>query len=225
MPTYRRFLLLSCVQAFLSSCVSSPVPVSAPKPALNTPEVIEFETVPSQPARAPNPYAPTRAANSQHYSWQSATPKTCVLESSAKQPEAPIVLTFSGSVGVFPPIPDEPIEAQPAKSLLPADTWGSGEPEPSLSRSPDLVVAGLRPAFRQCFSRWLDAKADAEGSVRFALEVGCAGEVRAISADVQGVDEPTLECLFTVVAPAQFGPPANGHATLQVPVVFKNASR
>jgi hypothetical protein len=42
---------------------------------------------------------------------------------------------------------------------------------------------------------------------------------------VQGVDEPTLECLFTVVAPAQFEPPASGHATIQVPVVFKNAAR
>jgi len=49
--------------------------------------------------------------------------------------------------------------------------------------------------------------------------------VQAISADVQGVDEPTLECLFTVVGPAQFVPPAGGHATLQVPVVFKNAAR
>ncbi len=84
----------------------------------------------------------------------------------------------------------------------------------------------MRPRFRQCFSHWIDEKADAEGSVRFALELGCAGNVQAITADdVRGVDEPTLACLFTVVGPAQFDPPANGHATIQVPVVFKSAAR
>jgi hypothetical protein len=150
-------------------------------------------------------------------------PKACAPEPSEKPPEVPVVLSFSGSVGVFPPLPDEMTEAPNAKSSA-ISTWGSGEPAPEV-RSPDLVVAALRPAFRRCFSRWLDAKADAEGSVRLALELGCGGEVQAISADVQGVDEPTLECLFTVIGPAQFGPPASGHATLQVPVVFKNAAR
>ena len=61
--------------------------------------------------------------------------------------------------------------------------------------------------------------------MRLALELGCAGNVQAISADVHGVDEPTLACLFTVVGPAQFDPPANGHATIEVPVVFKHAAR
>lgn len=184
---------------------------------------MEFERAPPKAARTASPYAPTRTGNSPRYSWQSAMPKACVPEPSAKQPDVPIVLSFSGSVGVFPPLPDEATEPPPAKSSE-LSTWGSGAPAPEV-RSPDLVVAALRPAFRRCFSRWLDAKADAEGSVRLALEVGCGGEVQAISADVQGVDEPTLECLFTAIGPAQFGPPASGHATLQVPVVFKNAAR
>lgn len=194
-----------------------------PEPAANRPEVIVFESAPSRPARAPSPYAPTRAGNSPRYSWQSPLPQTCEPQPSTKQAEAPVVLTFSGSVGVFPPLPEAPDPA-PEESTELGDTWGSGAPAPE-ARSPDLVVAALRPAFRRCFSRWLDEKSDAEGSVRLALEVGCAGGVQSISADVQGVDEPTLECLFTVVGPAQFGPPASGHATLQVPVVFKNASR
>ncbi|HEY3252662.1 MAG TPA: hypothetical protein VGJ91_01900 [Polyangiaceae bacterium] len=224
MPIYRRFLLLASVPPLLLACASALTPVHARKPTPVGPEAIEFEPQAPAPVRAHNPYAPTRSANLPQYSWRSATERRCQSEPSAKQPDAPIVLKFSGSVGVFPPIPEEVIDEQQATPEA-LDTWGSGEPAPSERRSPDLVVAGLRPAFRRCFSRWLDSKADAEGSVRFALELGCAGDVQAISADVQGVDESTLECLFTVVAPAQFGPPANGHATLQVPVVFKNASR
>jgi hypothetical protein len=61
--------------------------------------------------------------------------------------------------------------------------------------------------------------------VRFALELGCAGEVQTIAAEVKGVDESTVACLFNIVGPAQFEPPAGGHARLQVPVVFKNAAR
>ncbi|MEI9938707.1 MAG: hypothetical protein WDO69_15925 [Pseudomonadota bacterium] len=225
MSIYRGILLLACTHPLLLSCRTAPASVHTPEPWSGGPEAIEFESPRPVPSQAHNRYAPTRTANLPHYSWQSATPQSCEPAPSAKEPDAPIVLTFGGSVGVFPPIPDEAIDARQAKPAGSLDTWGGGEPPPSGSRSPDLVVAGLRPAFRHCFSRWLDSKADAEGSVRFALEVGCAGAVQAISADVQGVDESTLECLFTVVAPAQFGPPANGHATLQVPVVFKNASR
>jgi len=58
-----------------------------------------------------------------------------------------------------------------------------------------------------------------------ALELGCAGDVQAISAENQGVDQSTLSCLFSAVAPARFAPPVGGHATVPVPVVFKNAAR
>jgi len=226
MSIHRHALLLACIHASLVACASHPLPVQQPSaPPPSGPQAIEFEAAPRKPARATSLYAPTRNANSPHYSWQNATPRKCETAPAVKGPEAPLVLKFEGSVGVFPPMPDEVIDSQQAESSEALDTWGSGEPKAPESRSADFVVASLRPAFRHCFSRWLDAKADAEGSVRLALELGCAGDVQAISADVQGVDEPTLECLFTVVAPAQFGPPANGRATLQVPVVFKNASR
>ena len=140
----------------------------------------------------------------------------------------PVVLAFEGSVGVFQLLADSELDAlESPRGAVAQDTWGGGEQAEAAPRvgSPDFVVAALRPRFRRCFSHWLDTQADAEGSVRFALELGCAGDVQAISADVHGVDEPTLECLFTVVGAAQFGPPASGRATIQVPVVFKNASR
>jgi hypothetical protein len=194
-------------------------------PTLEGPSAVVFEPQLAAATAAPNPYAPTRSAEPQRYSWQSPTRPKCAQEPAGPEPQATTVITFSGSVGVFPPLPEEDPSAPRAAEA--ADTWGSGEPvQPEKhAGSPDLVVAALRPAFRHCFSRWLDENADAQGSVRFGLELGCTGGVAAISADVQGVDEPTLECLFKVVAPAQFEPPASGHATLQVPVFFKNAER
>ncbi len=90
--------------------------------------------------------------------------------------------------------------------------------------NPELVLAALRPAFHHCFSRWLDDHVDAHGSVRFKLELGCAGEVEAISAENRGVDASALECLFSAVAPARFAPPPGGHAIVLMPVVFKNAA-
>ncbi len=200
------------------------------------PQAIEFEPPLVSDTLAANPYAPKRSADAPHYSWQSTTQPECASAALAKTAE-PAALKFDGSVGVFPPLTageivilaaqDEPNAAGERRSLVQAEPLAPAPSEPAAGehRAPDLVVASLRPAFRHCFSRWLDEKADAEGSVRLALELGCAGNVQAISADVKGVDEPTVGCLFTVVGPAQFEPPANGHATIQVPVVFKNASR
>ncbi len=64
-----------------------------------------------------------------------------------------------------------------------------------------------------------------EGSVRFAVQIDCSGEVGAVAAKSNGVDEPTVSCLFGVVAQAAFEAPAKGQATLQIPVVFKNTER
>ncbi len=118
------------------------------------------------------------------------------------------------------------LEADPARAILAALPEGTPDPaSKALPVSPDHVVAELRPALHHCFSRWLADRVDAQGSVRLALELGCAGEVEAISAKNQGVDESTLACLFSAVAPARFAPPAGGHATVLVPVVFKNGAR
>ena len=244
MSTLRGLLCLACLLTFAPSCASRPVPVPvvARPVRMQGPQNIVFER-PAEPSPV-KPYAPKRVADSPRYSWQSPTSATCPARS-LDVPDAPDAGTSDSSVGVFPPLsPAEmnalgspeplaasaPVDAPERPAADGQDTWGWNgperqEPPPERRASPDLVVASLRPAFRQCFSRWLDAKADAEGSVYFALELGCAGEVQSILADAKGVDAPTVECLFTVVGPAHFEPPRNGHATIQVPVVFKNASR
>jgi hypothetical protein len=213
------FVCSACALELLgSACASRPEIVPVRYTAAEAPQPIELEPAPVEPVAA-NPYAPKRNANGAHYSWQSATPVKCL--SNAK----PAALSFSGSVGVFPLLSDEELER--AQAAADANAAQANAERPEVDKrvsSPDLVVASLRPRFRRCFSRWLDAKANAEGSVRFALELGCAGNVQAISADAHGVDEPTVACLFTVVGPAQFEPPANGHGSIQVPVVFKNAA-
>ena len=157
--------------------------------------------------RVKNPYAPIRARNADVYSWQSETRAVCTLETLA-QPSG-VERGASAAPNVLAALPERP-----------SDSGHGAQPQ-----NPDLVVAGLRPALHHCFSRWLDDRVNAQGSVRFKLELGCAGEVEAISAENQGVDSSTLVCLFSAVAPTRFAPPVGGHATLLVPVVFKNAAR
>ena len=156
-----------------------------------------------------NPYAPIRSTKATVYSWQSETRADCPPGSStvkAEDQRPSASLTGRNLLGSLPERTPEPVSRAPAVSS-------------------ELVVAQLRPALRQCFSRWLNERVDAAGSVRFALELGCGGDVESISAENQGVDEATLTCLFAAVAPARFAPPAGGHATVLVPVVFKNTGR
>lgn len=233
MSTHR---LPSCVcwitAVAASSCAQHAAPVQTPRAPLNGPQAVVFDAPVAARPRAANPYAPKRSALGPEYSWQSANPSRCGTD----QPQATAApatrITFQGPIGVFPALTDDEASALQAELAREApDTWGTGQPDAAeavaehRASNPELVVAGLRPRFRQCFSHWLEATANAQGSVHFALELGCAGDVQSISAAVQGVDEPTVECLFAVVALAQFDPPPAGHASIQVPVVFKNAAR
>lgn len=211
MSTFRHLLLLlSCTPALLLSCASRPE-LARSRPAL--PELPRWGVESDRPAVEPrtrvppvtNPYEPIRSRQAGMYSWQSEKRVACTPESATRNLER---------------------EPKPAPSLLAA--WPERTPDPALKTqpiSPELVVAGLRPAIHHCFSRWLDAKLDAQGSVRIALELGCTGAVETISAENQGINESTLACLFAAVAPARFAPPVGGHATVLMPVVFKNAAR
>ena len=216
-----RLLLWAPALALGVSCAERPDPVrvAASLPVERQPFV--FDVAALKAAQAPNPYAPIRSPKGRHFSWQSPTRSDCEHDPRALNAPSP---AFRGSAVAFPLLAGVQSSAE---RLQAQNTWGGDEPAPSdrTGPSPDLVVAALRPRFHQCFSRWLDQRADAEGSVRFALEVGCAGAVQAISAEVQGVDDSTVGCLFGVVGPARFGAPVNGHATIQVPVVLKNTSR
>lgn len=206
-----RLLLSSCAPALLLACAARPELAQAKPPrgasALRSNFEFERDAESLRPAHSSptNPYAPIRSQNAEHYFWQTDQRTACDSEVGAHAAEH---------------------EANAARALLAAlPDRASVADLRGQTANPDRVVAALRPALRRCFSRWLDARSDAEGSVRFALELGCGGEVAAISAENKGVDEATLECLFSVVAPARFAPPAGGHASVLVPVVFKNAVR
>ena len=220
---HRRLFLLACGAA--SACTSSVQPPRSSSPhddaAFASAAESEREGAGESRARATNPYAPTRLSLPHSYAWKNPKRSACGPRGRDETHSAQTKLSFKGSLAAFPLSRDD----DPSATL---DTWGAAvEPEASTGagHNPDFVVASLRPRLRGCFSDWLERRSNAEGSVRFALELGCAGDVQAISAKAEGVDEPTVECLFAVVAPAQFDPPAGGHATLQVPVVFKNAAQ
>lgn len=211
MSTICRLLLSTCAPALLLACVARPLAQSsAPRLAAAAPHFdfeAELHAEALQRSQPPltNPYAPVRSRNATRYSWQSEQRAECDSEASVNQAEP----ESNAARRVFAALPER--ASQATLRVQPA--------------TPDLVVAALRPALHRCFSRWVDTRLDAQGSVRFALELGCTGDVAAVSAENQGIDETTLECLFSVVAPAHFAPPPGGHATVLVPVVFKNAAR
>lgn len=192
-------------------CGGSTLPPPSPNAHRDSVALASTEADPL-PAPTPlDPYAPTRTSPTD-YSWQRSPRADC----RARGP-----LRFEGSHAEFPLLADEPATPEAL------DTWGSGSApltvETPAPRSADQVVAALRPRLRRCFSSWMERGRTSEGSVRFAVHIDCSGEVGAVAAKTSGVDEPTVTCLFGVVAQASFESPANGRATLQIPVVFKNA--
>ncbi len=195
MSILRHLVLPVCTLSFVASCASRPELLHAQVSA-SEPPLRSPEPEPS----APNPYAPTRSSQAGVYRWQSEKRSECPPEALSMAPAAR---------SLFAALPEHALD-------------GAGSAPPI---NPELVIAALRPALHQCFSRWLEQELDAQGSVRFTLELGCNGEVASISAENQGVDQSTLTCLFQVVAPARFAPPQAGHATVLLPVVFKNATR
>lgn len=177
-------------------------------------------------SRAQNPYAPTCITPLHQYAWQNPKHPPCSRSSALAEPAqtytAEVKLSFFDSVASFPLLTGDEAGIVPPKP----EADGAPAESPSLGRrDPNFVVASLRPRLRSCFSSLLERSEQAEGSIRFALSLGCAGEVQTISAKTEGVDLPTIECLFAVVAPAMFDPPVGGRATIQVPVVFKNSAR
>ena len=213
-----RFLLL-CTPALALSCAGRPELARA-RPEAPGPQRVaarwtitdsEFAALrPGKPA-VESAYAPMRAPQADTYVWHNRERVRCPPEPSAPKADARV----------------KSVAAQNLLGTLPERT-SAGEPfaEPAPSAtSPERVIARLRPALHHCFARWIDDQADAQGSVRLALELGCAGEVESISAQSKGVDESALACLFSAVAPARFAVPPSGHAAFSVPIVFKNLAR
>ncbi|MET0794033.1 MAG: hypothetical protein ABW061_21105 [Polyangiaceae bacterium] len=208
MSISRHLVALFCTPALGLSCASRPE-LARSQPPQGTQPAWLSEARALTP-RVVSPYAPIRTANQAVYSWHSEKRVDC-------------------SPRAEEPLGDHPLEQRGARAVLAAlperASEESTDPPAWSGPSAERVVAGLRPVLHHCFSRWLADEADAQGSVRFALELGCDGDVAAISANVKGVDESTLTCLFSAVAQARFAPPTAGHATVNVPVVFRHAAR
>lgn len=201
-----RPLALSSIASFCVACAAQAPRVQRVAEPATT---VTFEAEAPSVASAKLPYAPTRTSPTD-YTWRRAPKTACV---------GPTHLRVDGSHGEFPLVPDDAID------LSAASEANDGQAEVPGPRNVDQVIASLRPRFRQCFSSWFDRGTTAEGSVRFALELACNGDVEAIDAKSSGVDESTVSCLFGVMARAEFEPPSTGQALLHVPVVFKNTDR
>lgn len=197
-----RWLALLALAASVG-CGHAPT-TQAPR-AAPTEALPELGAGPATIVASPNPFAPIRTSAT-NYHWERRARPRC---------QAPTRLRFEGSHGDFPLLPDEP------EVTAALDTWGTGSPPAETPKSAERVVAELRPRLRRCFSSWVDQGSANEATVRFAVRIGCGGEVGALTATSSGVDESTLTCLFGVVARASFESPASGELTLQLPVVFK----
>ncbi len=225
--------MLGVTVVAVSACTSSATPEAATPPKVVVADSVASSAPPpvvpppvEDRSRPQNPYAPTCITPLHQYAWKNPNHPPCSRSAppveAAPSYTAEVKLSFFDSVAAFPLLTDD------TAGIVPPKPEADGAPPASPAtgrRDPNFVVASLRPRLRSCFSSLLERSEQAEGSIRFALSLGCAGEVQTISAKTEGVDESTIECLFAVVAPAMFGPPAGGHATIQVPVVFKNSAR
>jgi hypothetical protein len=171
---------------------------------------LSVETAASSAASA-SPYDPERVAPNR-YEWKRALGIVC-------EPAKPATLHFTGSVAEFPLLPEDDASRSAAVITVVQDTNAAD------TRSPDTIVAGLRPRFRTCFAQLQERRGSAQGNARLSLELACSGAVTAISAETQQLDDEAVACLFGLVAPTTFPPPPGGHGSLQLPVVFRSNER
>lgn len=81
-------------------------------------------------------------------------------------------------------------------------------------------VAALRPGFRACYQRQLQAEKDARGSVILTLDVDGNGAVTQILALSTGLPRLAVDCVLEHASTAAFSEPAGGFAKILVPVTF-----
>lgn len=82
------------------------------------------------------------------------------------------------------------------------------------------VIGALRPEFRRCYQRGLEADSNAQGQVHLSIAVGPDGSVTHIEAEARGVSEDVKSCLIVAAKKAQFDAPESGEAVISVPVSF-----
>jgi hypothetical protein len=98
-------------------------------------------------------------------------------------------------------------------------------PEVPGSDLPDAArtVNGMRAGLRACYKHGLDEDPTMQGSVRITARVGSNGEVTSASpSGGGGLSSSVIACLANRVRGSQFSPPANGGATVVIPMVFRS---
>jgi hypothetical protein len=166
------------------------------------------------PARAASSAAETWAFSpenhpAEHYAWTSATHWPC-------------------SVASLPPGPDDSAMAAisgPNVGLGPASATPSAVPDGAPSQTGSIanaayVVAEMRPGFLDCYDRLSRVRSNADGSIGFAIEVNCHGQVVAIEATARVIEVEAVRCMLAVAEQGQFDPPNGGRAVIQVPIKF-----
>jgi len=84
----------------------------------------------------------------------------------------------------------------------------------------DRVIAGLRPKFRACYQKGLNADPNLEGCTIIRARVASDGTVAAEVYVHAGLTPDVTACIAGVVRAASFSPPGGAGATLMVPVTF-----
>jgi len=83
----------------------------------------------------------------------------------------------------------------------------------------DRVLAGLRPHFRNCYSKGLENNPSASGAVKLEIRVGPNGEVSNVeSKDVVGLPSDVVTCMKGYAKRAMFTAPGGSGSTVTVPL-------
>ena len=80
------------------------------------------------------------------------------------------------------------------------------------------VVSSMRPGFRDCYQRSLDAHGRFSASVRLSLRVDADGKIASVTARGTNAPRDMIECIFTEVGRHVFDPPMGGAAVVNIPV-------
>lgn len=85
---------------------------------------------------------------------------------------------------------------------------------------PTKIVAQMRPSFRHCYQRGLQADPKLEGRIAMTLEVGATGHVVTTRSRALGLSMPVVRCVAARAAMATFPPPEHGSANINLPIEF-----
>jgi hypothetical protein len=95
-------------------------------------------------------------------------------------------------------------------------------PPPPPDESPEVTVARLRPKFRACYQQGLRSDPTLAGRTHIKVRLDAEGNVLMASAEqVTGLTPDVVKCLSSVLVETRFSAPADGSATLVVPIAFQ----